>query len=91
MTTLTPSFLIIYSSFLECNTDMHKCLTEFEILPVPTIDYGVICPWASLGYNQENDVYNFSWLFTYLRIIQTILMTCWLSGERSLPFGLLVW
>ena len=29
--------------------------------------------------------------FTYLRTIQNILMTCWLSGERSLPFGLLVW
>ena len=28
--------------------------------------------------------------FTYLRTIQNILMTCWLSGERSLPFGLLV-
>ena len=27
---------------------------------------------------------------TYLRTIQNILMTCWLSGERSLPFGLLV-
>ena len=28
--------------------------------------------------------------FTYLRTIQNILMTCWLSGVRSLPFGLLV-
>ena len=27
--------------------------------------------------------------FTYLRTIQNILMTRWLSGERSLPFGLL--
>ena len=28
--------------------------------------------------------------FTYLRTYSNILMTCWLSGERSLPFGLLV-
>ena len=28
--------------------------------------------------------------FNYLRTIQNYLMTCWLSGERSLPFGLLV-
>ena len=27
---------------------------------------------------------------TYLRTISNILMTCWLSGERSLPTGLLV-
>ena len=26
----------------------------------------------------------------YFKTIQNILMTCWLSGERSLPFGLLV-
>ena len=29
--------------------------------------------------------------FTYLRTIQNILMTCWLTGERLLPFGLLVY
>ena len=28
--------------------------------------------------------------FTYLRTIQNILMTCWLSCEQSLPFGLLL-
>ena len=28
--------------------------------------------------------------FTYLRTSQNIFMTCWLSGERSLPFGLRV-
>ena len=28
--------------------------------------------------------------FTYLRTIQDVSMTCWLSGERLLPFGLLV-
>ena len=27
----------------------------------------------------------------YFETIQNILMTCWLSGERSLPFGLLVY
>ena len=26
----------------------------------------------------------------YFKTVQNILMTCWLSGERSLPFGLLV-
>ena len=28
--------------------------------------------------------------FTYLKTILNIFMTCWLSGERLLPFGLLV-
>ena len=27
--------------------------------------------------------------FTYLRTIQNIFMTCWLSAERSLPLGYL--
>ena len=31
-----------------------------------------------------------NFFFTNLRTIQDILMTFWLSGERSLPFGLLV-
>ena len=31
-----------------------------------------------------------SFTYTYLRTIQNIFMTCWLAGERSLPFGLLV-
>ena len=30
-------------------------------------------------------------LFSYLKTIQNMWMTWWLSGERSLPFGLLVW
>ena len=31
-----------------------------------------------------------SFTYMYLRTIQNIFMTCWLAGERSLPFGLLV-
>ena len=31
-----------------------------------------------------------SFTYMYLRTIQNIFMTCWLVGERSLPFGLLV-
>ena len=52
--------------------------TELSALEDPKI--------PQLGYNGENSVYTFSWLFTYLRTIQNILMTCWLSGERSFPF-----
>ena len=29
-----------------------------------------------------------SFTYMYLRTIQNIFMTCWLGGERSLPFGL---
>ena len=46
-------------------------------------------PLIPLGVTMgENGVYSFSCLFTYLRTIQTILMTCRLSGERSLPLRL---
>ena len=48
-------------------------------------------PWVNIM--GENGVYSlFSLLcnLTYKRTIQHILMTCWLSGERLLPFGLLV-
>ena len=41
---------------------------------------------SNFGHNGENGVYSFSWFFTYLKTIQNILMPCWLSGERSLPF-----
>ena len=30
-------------------------------------------------------------VFELMDTIQNILMTCWLIGERSLPFGLLVY
>ena len=32
-----------------------------------------------------------SFTYMYLRTIQNISMTFWLAGERSLPFGLLVY
>ena len=38
----------------------------------------------------ENGVNSFSWLLTYLRTIQNLLTSCWVSSERSMPFGLLV-
>ena len=48
--------------------------------------FGQIQPWtaelAALDQLKKS--------FTYLRTTQNMLMTCWLSGERSLPFGLLV-
>ena len=48
--------------------------------------FGQIQPWtaelAALDLLKKS--------FTYLRTIQNILMTCWLSGDRSLPIRLLV-
>ena len=60
------------------NKDNYKVSDEFEIRPDPTMD----CRLAAL------DCLNKS--FTCLRTIQNVLMTCWLSIERLLPFGLLV-
>ena len=57
---------------------MYKVAEEFEIWPDPNMDCGVSCPCPIKKS------------FTYLRTSQNILMTCWLLGERSLPFGLLV-
>ena len=54
---------------------------------LPALEHPKISP---LCYNGENGVNRFACLFTYLRIIQNILMTCRFSGERSLPFWLLV-
>ena len=72
MNTLVPSFMIGCSD----NMDNHKVLDEFEIQPDPTIDCGVSCSLKSEK------------IFYLLETIQDIFMTCWLSCERSLPFGL---
>ena len=42
------------------------------------MECGVSCPWPIEK-------------ILYFKTIQNILMTCWLSGERLLPFGLLVY
>ena len=49
-------------------------------------ELGQIQPWT-LELAAHDQLKEF---FTYSRTFQNILNTCWLSGERSLPFGLLV-
>ena len=56
--------------------EAHIVSDEFEIRPVPSMECGVSCL-------DQLKIF-------YFKAIQNILMTCWLSGERSLPFGLLV-
>ena len=61
------------------NNDNYKVSDEFKL--------GQIKPWTvKLAALVRLKKY-----FTYLRTIQNILITCWLSGEQSLPFGLLVY
>ena len=44
MANLAPSFLIESSSYLQVmRTCINAFKNEFEFLPDPTIDYGVIC------------------------------------------------
>ena len=52
---------------------------EFKIWPDQTMLCGVSCSWTS----EKN-------LLLTWELAKNIFMTCWLSGERSLPFGLLV-
>ena len=61
------------------NNDNHKVLDEFELWLDLIMDCGVSCSWTSDNIS-----------FTYLRTFQNIFIACWLSGERSFPFGLLV-
>ena len=70
---------------------MHNILYVFEFWPAWTtelapLDHPKIPP---LDYNGENGRLQI-FLVIYLRTIQNILMTCRCSGERLLPFGLLV-
>ena len=45
VSTLAPSFLIGFSSYLQIyNEDIHNISDEFEIRPDPTKDCGVSCP-----------------------------------------------
>ena len=52
-----------------------------------SLKLGQIQPWIAelAAFDQLKKKY-----FTFLRTIQNILMSCLLSGERSLPFVLLV-
>ena len=78
MTTLAPSFLIGTCSFLQVTrtTIKSRMSSKFSQIQPLTLELD------ALDQLKKS--------FTYLRTIQNILMTCWLSGERSLPFGLLV-
>ena len=55
---------------------------------VPFINPANHAPGVQIGHTPG--VLSAKISFTYLRTYSNILMTCWLSGERSLPFGLLV-
>ena len=72
--TLVPSFLIVSPSFLQ--------VTRTTIKALMSTNFGQIQPWtvelAALDRLKIVLLKNF------------FLLTCWLSGERSLPFGLLV-
>ena len=72
-----PSFLIGSSSFLRA--------TRTTIQSQMSSKFGQIQAWNEelAALDQLKNIF-------YLKTIQNILMTCWLSGERSLPFGLLV-
>ena len=76
---LAPSFLIGSSSFLQVTRKTVKSWNSsiFSQIQPCTAEL------TALDRLKKS--------FTYLRSIQNILMmTCWLPGERSLPFGLLV-
>ena len=76
--TLAPSFLLETSSFLQ--------VTKTNIKSQMSSKFSQFQPWtaeiAALDQLKKS--------FTYLRTIQNILMTCWFSGDRPLPFGPLV-
>ena len=77
--TLAPSFLIGSSSFLQVTrtTVKSSISSKFDQIHPCTAEL------AALDRLKKS--------FTYLRTIQNILMmTSWLPGERSLPFGLRV-
>ena len=76
--TLAPSFLIGSSSFLQVTRTTIKSLMSWKFSHNQPAT-------AELAAHDK-----LIFFFTYLRTIQDILMTCWLSGERLVPFGLLV-
>ena len=74
-----PCVYILFYVFQSNAGQIGPQTTEFEYLKYP---YRLIMgKWC----------FYFPWMFTYLRTIQnTLIYACWLSSERSLPFGLLV-
>ena len=74
--TLAPSFFHLIFFISAGKKDNYKVPNEFEIRQPWTAEL------AALDCLKKS--------YTSLRPIQNILKTCWLSGERSLPFGLLV-
>ena len=56
---------------------MHKRLKEFDFVHNQTADIGVTWPWTAAPLLENYSKYSDD-------------LTCWLSGERSLPFVLLV-
>ena len=78
MNTQAPSFLIGSSSLLQA--------TRTTIMSQMSSKFGQAQPWtAELAALDQ-----LKFFFSYLRTIQNTLMTCWISDERSLPFGPLV-
>ena len=75
---LAPPFLIGSSSFLQVTRTTIKSQMSYKFCQIHL--------WTAelAAHNQLKTS------FTYLRTVQNILMTCWLSGERSLSIGLLV-
>ena len=75
---LAPSSLVGSSSFLQVTgaTIKSRRSSKFDQIQSLTTELAALDPLNKY--------------FTYLRSIQNILMTCCLSDERALPFGLLV-
>ena len=98
MTTLVPSFSVAIDLIickLADKKEMHNIPEVFEFWPDWTTDNKFTSPGASKNTHIRVIMGKMVSTFTYLRTIQNIfiqnvLMTCWLSGERSLPFWILV-
>ena len=73
--TLVPSFLIGFSSFLQ--------ITRTTIKSGMSSKFGQIGPWTAELAALER-------LIKIFYLLENYFMTCWLSDEGSLPFGLLV-
>ena len=69
---------------------MHNISDLFEFWPDWPTDNRVTSPSVSKNTPIIGNNGKMVSTVTYLRTIQHILMTCWLSGERSLPLGPLV-
>ena len=75
---LACSFFIESSSKLLVTNEMHRRSKGFDFDHIQTGAIGVTWPWA-IAFLLKN----------YLKCFDAC--TCKLPGERSLPFGLIVW